>query len=89
MVVREAANARTASIVVKDSAPSECIKDGFNGLLCLDDSNSLYEKLKEPLLNEDYAIKLGINAKETIPVSWDSVMDEALARYQIVIDNYK
>ncbi len=89
MVVREAANARTASVVVKDSAPSECIKDGFNGLLCLDDSNSLYEKLKEPLLNEDYAIKLGINAKETIPVSWDSVMDEALARYQVVIDNFK
>ncbi len=88
MVVREAANARTASVVVKDSAPSECINDGVNGLLCLDDSNSLYEKLKEPLLNEDLAIKLGINAKETIPVSWDSVMDEALARYQIVIDNY-
>ncbi len=88
MVVREAANARTASVVVKDSAPSECINDGVNGLLCLDDSHSLYEKLKEPLLNEDLAIKLGINAKETIPVSWDSVMDEALARYQIVIDNY-
>ncbi len=88
MVVREAANARTASVVVKDSAPSECINDGVNGLLCLDDSNSLYEKLKEPLLNEDLAIKLGINAKETIPVSWDSVMDEALARYQVVIDNY-
>lgn len=88
MVVREAANARTASVVVKDSAPSECINDGVNGLLCLDDSHSLYEKLKEPLLNEDYAIKLGINAKETIPVSWDSVMDEALNRYQTVIDNY-
>ncbi len=89
MVVREAANARTASVVVKDSAPSECINDGVNGLLCLDDSNSLYEKLKEPLLNEDLAIKLGINAKETIPVSWDSVMDEALKRYQVVIDNYR
>ncbi len=88
MVVREAANARTASVVVRDSAPSECIKDGVNGLLCLDDSVSLYEKLRSTLLDENYAINLGIKAKETIPVSWDSVMDEALIRYQYVIDNY-
>ncbi len=88
MVVREAANARTASVVVRDSAPSECIKDGVNGLLCLDDSASLYEKLRSTLLDENYAINLGIKAKETIPVSWDSVMDEALIRYQYVIDNY-
>ncbi len=88
MVVREAANARTASVVVRDSAPSECIKDGVNGLLCLDDSVSLYEKLRPTLLDENYAINLGIKAKETIPVSWDSVMDEALIRYQYVIDNY-
>ncbi len=88
MVVREAANARTASVVVRDSAPSECIEDGVNGLLCLDDSVSLYEKLRSTLLDENYAINLGIKAKETIPVSWDSVMDEALIRYQYVIDNY-
>ncbi len=88
MVVREAANARTASVVVRDSAPSECIEDGVNGLLCLDDSASLYEKLRSTLLDENYAINLGIKAKETIPVSWDSVMDEALIRYQYVIDNY-
>ena len=89
MVVREAANARTASVVVKDSAPSECIKDGFNGLLCDDDPRSLYEQLKKTLLDENYAINLGINAKKTIPVSWDEVCDEALKRYQIVIDEYK
>ena len=89
MVVREAANARTASVVVRDSAPSECIKDGFNGLLCDNDPRSLYEQLKKALLDENYAINLGINAKKTIPVSWDEVCDEALKRYQVVIDEYK
>lgn len=89
MVVREAANARTASVVVKDSAPSECIVDGQNGLLCQNSAESLYKQLKKVLENEDYAIKLGINAKKTIPISWEKVCDEVLKRYQIVIDNYK
>ncbi len=88
MVVREAANARTASVVVKDSAPSECIKDKENGLLCLDDSESLYKVLKDALKDPDFMVKLGINAKNTIPVSWNSVIDEVLDRYKIVIDRY-
>lgn len=88
MVVREAANARTASVVVKDSAPSECIKDRENGLLCEDTTESLFNVLKECLNDPDMMVKLGIEAKNTIPVSWNTVMDEVLERYQIVIDNY-
>jgi len=89
MVVREAANARTASVVLKGSAPSEVIKDGDNGLLCEDNSEDLYNVLKSNLLNKDKLIEMGIKAKQTIPVSWDVVIDEALSRYQYLIDTIK
>lgn len=87
MVVREAANAKTASVVVKDSAPAECIEDGINGLLCLDNDLSLYKVLKDALKDRDKLKEMGIKAKESIPVSWDVIMDQALERYENLIKN--
>ncbi len=86
MVVREAANARTASVVVGGSAPSECIKDKENGLLCEDTTESMFEVLKDFLSNPDTAVRLGSAAKNTIPVSWDVVIDEVVERYRHIID---
>lgn len=86
MVVREAANARTASVVLKNSAPAEVIEDGVNGLLCEDNDESLFEVIKNNIANRDNLIELGIRAKETIPVSWDCIIDQALDRYQYLID---
>lgn len=88
MVVREAANNGTASVVVKDSAPSECIKDKENGLLCEDNSISLFEVIKEALTKDNYLKELGLKAKETIPLSWDNVIDKAILRYEEVIKKY-
>lgn len=85
MVVREAANARTASVVLKNSAPAECIVDKENGLLCEDTSESLYEVIKDALKDENFLINLGIKAKETIPISWDVVMEQVLERYRYLI----
>lgn len=85
MVVREAANARTASVVLKNSAPAECIVDKENGLLCEDTSENLYEVIKDALKDENFLINLGIKAKETIPISWDVVMEQALERYRYLI----
>jgi len=89
MVVREAANARTASVVLKDSAPAEVIKDGINGLICEDESHNLYEILKNNIKDRDKLIKMGIEAKESIPISWDVIIDQALERYQYLIDKKK
>jgi 1,2-diacylglycerol 3-alpha-glucosyltransferase len=89
MVVREAAIAKTASVVVKGSAPAECIKDKENGMLCDDTSESLFSVLKECLLDKEFLKRLGENAKKTIPVSWDVIMKQAVERYKIVIEDYK
>ena len=88
MVVREAAIAKTASVVVRGSAPSECIKDKENGLLCDDTSESLFSVLKECLLDKKMLSYLGENAKKTIPVSWDVIMKQAVERYEKIIENY-
>ncbi len=85
MVVREAANAKTASVVVKDSAPAECIKDRENGFLCEDNDESLFKILKEAVANRDNLVEMGIKAKESIPISWDVVIDQAIQRYEQII----
>ena len=89
MVVREAANARTPSVVVSGSAPSEAIIDKENGFICLDNTQSLYEVLRDNITDRDRLINMGIKAKETIPVSWDEIIDRALIRYQYLIDKKK
>ena len=85
MVVREAANATTASVVVRGSAPAECIIDKENGYLCEDNNISLYEVIKEALSDKERLEAVGLNAKLTIPVSWESVIDEALKRYEYIL----
>lgn len=89
LVVREAANASTPSIVVRNSAPAEIIDDGINGFLCDDDSNNLYEHIKKALSDIDNTRKIGIQAKETIPVAWNEILKLAIDRYQYLIEQNK
>ncbi len=89
MVVREAANAGTPSIVVRSSGAAECIQEGVNGLLCQEDANDLYEKIQDALLDPGYLAKLGKTAEETIPIEWSVIIEKVLARYQFLIDYHR
>ena len=88
MVVREAANAGTPSIVVEKSSSAEIIEDGINGFTCKDDSEDLCRVIKDALNNENLE-QIGINAKNTIPQSWDEIIDIVLEHYQNLIDKRK
>ena len=88
MVVREAANAGTPSIVVEGSSSAEIIENGVNGFTCKDDSEDLYKVIKDAL-NNDNLNQIGINAKNSIPHSWDEIIDMVLDRYQLLIDKAK
>ena len=88
MVVREAANAGTPSIVVEKSSSAEIIENGVNGFTCKDDSEDLCRVIKEALNNENLE-QIGINAKNSIPQSWDEIIDNVLERYQNLIDKRK
>lgn len=89
MVVREAANAGTPSIVCEGSSSAEIIDDGVNGFCCKDDPESIYEVLKKVLADRENTRRVGEEAKETIPVAWDEIIDMVIDRYQYLIDKHQ
>ncbi len=89
MVVREAANAGTPSIVTAGSSAAEGIDDGINGFCCDGTSQGLYEVMKKALQDRDKTADVGLQARETIPVAWDEIIDDVLDRYQYLIDRHK
>ncbi|MBR2675554.1 MAG: glycosyltransferase [Solobacterium sp.] len=89
MVIREAANAGTPSVAVRNSAASECIQDQINGLLCSEDAEDLYQTIHEAIQDRSFLKQLGKAASETIPIEWSVIIEKVLDRYQFLIDYHK
>ncbi|MCR4856029.1 MAG: glycosyltransferase [Erysipelotrichaceae bacterium] len=89
MVVREAANAGTPSIVVGGSSAAEGIDDGVNGFYCEDDAQSICDVIRKAFEDREKTAMIGAQAKDTIPVSWDDLIDSVIDRYQYLIDKRK
>lgn len=85
LVVREAAVMGTPCVVVKGSCAAEEIVDGENGLLTEDDPECLANVIEKGLVDRPMLERLGVAARDSIPVSWDSIMDTVLARYANLI----
>jgi glycosyltransferase involved in cell wall biosynthesis len=85
LVVREAAAMGTPSVVVRGSCAGESIQDGFNGFLCDDDADDLCRVIRLALDNPEATHLIGEKARETIPVTWEEVMADVVARYQELI----
>ena len=89
MVVREAANAGTPSIVVRGSSAAEGIDDMVNGFYCEDESESICEVIEKAFADRENTARIGEQAKETIPVAWDEIIDNVIDRYQYLIETHK
>ena len=89
MVVREAANAGTPSIVTAGSSSAETIDDGVNGFLCEDSAESIAEVIEKAMADRKKTERIGLQAKDSIPVAWDEIIDVVLDRYQYLIDKKK
>ena len=85
MVVREAAVMGTPSVMVRASTAAEVIRDGENGLLCENDPKDLARVIGEALKDPERLKQIGQNARETIPVPWDKVLEKAVERYERLI----
>lgn len=81
LVVREAAVMGTPSIVLRGSAPAECIQHGVNGLLCENSAESLANEIAQYLANAPLVQSMGSTARDTIPIPWDKVIDRVEERY--------
>ena len=85
MVVREAAVMGTPSVLVRGSSAAEIIQNGENGYLCENDPADLARMMRQVLADPEAARKIGENAKETIPVPWEKILETAVGRYERLI----
>lgn len=86
MVVREAAVMGTPALMVRGSSAAEIVTDGDNGLLCDNTPESACEALRRAVFDPSLLGSLGTRARETIPISWEYILDEAEGRYRALID---
>ena len=86
MVVREAAVNGTASVLVRGSCSAEGIEDGVNGFLCENSPEDIARAIRAGLAKSREA---GMAARETIPESWDQIMDDVIEKYQTLIEKRK
>ncbi len=89
LVVREAAINGTASVTIRNSGAGESIIDGKNGFLCDNTTESLAKVMEYAAMNHQELERIGMEAKRTIPIGWDSLMDDVLERYEQLIDRRK
>lgn len=87
LVVREAAACSLATVLIKDSCAAEGVTDGQNGFLIEENADSLAACLAA--LSKEKMLAVGQAASRELYISWESAVNMALERYQLVIDRYQ
>lgn len=82
IALREAAACLCPALLIKGANTAEGIVDGENGFLSVDTPGALATRILE-VVREPEALKAaGLHARQTVYMSWDSVMEEVNGRYQ-------
>ncbi|MBE0600875.1 MAG: glycosyltransferase [Firmicutes bacterium] len=84
MVVREAAVMGTPSILIQGSCSAEGVTHGQNGYLCELNHEAIAGAISGAL---ETAKTVGEEARRTIPIPWDKLMETVEERYQALIKN--
>lgn len=85
LVVREAAAMQTPSVLVRNSTAAAHIFDNYNGFLIENSTIDFATKLRNLFANKDLIESTGKNASLTLARSWESVTEEVLDRYKMLI----
>lgn len=89
IVKEEAAAHKLPCLVVKDSCSAERVIDNQNGFLCLETAESVAERMIELMDKPELVKEVGENAFKTLYRNWDDVLNDVLAEYQKIIEEYK
>ena len=89
LVVREAAACGLGSVLVAGSCAAEDVTDGVNGLLIEENAASMAACLAALCRNPAKMKEVGEHAQRDIYISWDTAVKGAVARYDVVIENYR
>lgn len=83
MTLREAAVMGTPGLLVAGSCSAEGVEDGVNGYISPDEKA---ESIAQTILRALPTVKtVGACARETIPMSWESIMTKVVAEYERLI----
>lgn len=88
LVVMEAANEGTPSLVLKDTGASERLTDGVTGFTVENDAVAVAEKLEYLMNNRELLAEVGKNAS-VIFTSWQETVDAYLEIYKQEIEKKK
>jgi glycosyltransferase involved in cell wall biosynthesis len=88
IVVREASVMKIPSLVTKDSNVAEPFIDGENGFIAEENAESMKNKIVEIFNDEEKRKKVGLTAAETIPITFETMVERTLERYQYIVNNY-
>lgn len=83
MVLREAAVMETPTVVVRGSCSAEGITDGENGFICDDESGAAIARAVLRALPQTETV--GRNARKTIPVPWEGILQKVVREYERLI----
>ncbi|MBR5377446.1 MAG: glycosyltransferase, partial [Lachnospiraceae bacterium] len=86
IVVREAAACGLASVLIRDSCAAEGIEDGRNGFIIEENADSMAELLVRIGNDRENLKNAGMHAMDEIYISWEEAVDDALKRYEEVLE---
>ena len=87
-MVREAAAMELPSLLVRGADAADGVVDGENGYLEENDATRLAAKIRRIFADEAALRAAGVCAAQTLPVSWDEVLERVKAQYTRVIEDY-
>ena len=86
LVVREAAACNLASVLIQGSCAAEGVTDGRNGFLIQENADSLAACLSN--ISKKEMLTVGSKAGAELYLSWETAVNFALERYEIVIEQF-
>ena len=89
IVVREAAATGLGSVLVEGSCAAEDATGDVNCLLMKENADDLARILIQNGNNRDYFHRIGANAQRDLYMSWRQAVDNAVGRYQEIIESYR
>ena len=82
MVVREAAAMGTPALLIEGSCSAEGVTHGKNGYLCQNTVEAVAQGILDALPT---VAEVGAHARESIPIPWNRLMEDVVARYEALI----
>ena len=89
LVVREAAALHTPSVMLRDASASGMLRDGESGFLIGNSADDFESALRSLEADRGRLSAVGLNASTSIVRSWKDIAEEAIDRYNALIDRVK